>query len=229
LKKSRIEIGIQGLDDLIGGLPENSSTLVYGPPKTGKSVFCYEFALHGLKIDEPCLYLAADYDLRQLRQNLLSYDWSLEEDMEEENIYLIDAISNLAGAKKPDTDNYKNSSVQDPTDLMVKIGLGTRFLYQHPKNFRAVLDSLTTLFAFNPDKMVLRLLNAYIRRIKEASGTAIISYTEGITDTEIENILKTSMDNIFHFDGKRIFIEAMMDFESMKIPYSLTENGIWVE
>ncbi len=49
-----IESGIPGFDELTrsdtgtGGIPENSSTLIYGPPKTGKTIFCNQFAYKGL-------------------------------------------------------------------------------------------------------------------------------------------------------------------------------------
>jgi KaiC/GvpD/RAD55 family RecA-like ATPase len=221
-----LEVGIKGWDDLVGGLPENTSTLVYGPPKSGKSIFCYQFALNGLMLDEPCLYVATDYDLRLLRQILSCFNWSVDEYLKEDKMYLVDAISSLAGAKVNPTENYKTTSVQDPTDLMVKIGLGARFLYPKTKNFRAVLDSLTTLFAFNPDMMVLRLLSAYIRRIKEAGGTSVTCYTEGIAIEQIENQLKATMDNIIRFDGDKIYIEAIMGGEKISVPYNITSEGI---
>ena len=49
-----IESGIPGFDELTiseiseGGIPEKSTTLIYGPPKTGKSIFCNQFTYHGL-------------------------------------------------------------------------------------------------------------------------------------------------------------------------------------
>jgi KaiC/GvpD/RAD55 family RecA-like ATPase len=221
-----IESGISHFDEMIGGLPLNSSTLVYGPPKTGKSVFCYEFALKGLKLGEPCLYLAADYDIRLLRQTLSSFNWELDDYFAQGKVYMIDAISTLAGAHVDNTENYKTSSVQDPTDLMVKIGLGTRFLYSQNTNFRAIFDSLNTMFAFNPDMMVLRLLGAYVRRIKEAKGTSLICYTEGIASSQVENQLKSNMDNILYFDGENIYIESMLGIDQTHIPYIVTENGL---
>jgi len=45
----RIESGIPGFDELTssndgtGGIPENTATLIYGPPKTGKSIFTNQF------------------------------------------------------------------------------------------------------------------------------------------------------------------------------------------
>lgn len=51
-----VESGIPGLDELLrssgdydlGGIPRNSSTLVYGPPKVGKSIFVINLLTMGL-------------------------------------------------------------------------------------------------------------------------------------------------------------------------------------
>ena len=64
---------------------------------------------------------------------------------------------------------------------MVKVGIGTRSVYKKSNHFKSVLDSLNTLFAFNPEQMVIRVLKAYLRRISEAGGTGLITYTEGVT------------------------------------------------
>ncbi len=49
-----IESGIPGFEELTrsnegtGGIPENTATLVYGPAKTGKSIFANQFTYQGL-------------------------------------------------------------------------------------------------------------------------------------------------------------------------------------
>lgn len=64
------ESGIPGLDEFLAsagftdGFPENTTTLIYGPPKVGKSIFCYQFAYHGMSINEPCLYVTADEGMK---------------------------------------------------------------------------------------------------------------------------------------------------------------------
>ena len=91
--------------------------------------------------------------------------------------------------------NIVYSSVSNPADLMVKVCIGTRNVYRTSNNFRSILDSLNTLFAFNPDQRVIRILKAYQRRITEAGGTVLIAYTEGITDPKTETELKSLFKN----------------------------------
>lgn len=227
----RIPSGITGFDALtagdgIGGIPENTVTLVYGPPKSGKSIFCYQFMYNGLLQGEPCLYITTDYGIKQFQQNTNDFGWELDNYFQDETLYLIDAISSVSGSKIMETDTYLSSSVHNPTDIMVKLGVGTRFISQKSPRFRSVLDSLTTLMAFNQELLIVRVLTAYIMRIKEAGGTAIVTYTEGSADSKVETMLKSIVDNIIKLDGNEITIEAMVGTGKKKTNYSITDQGI---
>jgi KaiC/GvpD/RAD55 family RecA-like ATPase len=227
----RIPSGIPGFDvltagDSVGGIPENTVTLVYGPPKVGKSIFCYHFMYNGLLQGEPCLYVTADYGLKQFQQNTRDFGWELDNYFQDETLYLIDAISSVSGSKIMDTPTYLSSSVHNPTDIMVKLGVGSRFITQKSDRFRSVLDSLTTLMAFNQEMLIVRVLTAYIMRIKEAGGTAIVTYTEGSADSKVETMLKAIVDNVIHLDGEKITIEAMVGTGKKKSSYEITEKGI---
>jgi KaiC/GvpD/RAD55 family RecA-like ATPase len=227
----RIPSGIQGFDiltagDGVGGIPENTVTLVYGPPKVGKSIFCYQFMYNGLLQGEPCLYITADYGLKQFQQSTRDFGLELDNYFQDETLYLIDAISSVSGTKIMDTPTYLSSSVHNPTDIMVKLGVGTRFISQKSPRFRSILDSLTTLMAFNQEMLIVRVLTAYIMRIKESGGTAVVTYTEGSADSKVETMLKAIVDNIIHLDGQKISIEAMVGTGKKKSSYEITDNGI---
>ena len=233
-----IESGIPGFDELTvseiteGGIPGKSTTLLYGPPKTGKSIFCNQFAYHGLLNGEPCLYVTVDYGIKQLQSNMMDFQWFIMNYIQNQTIYIIDGISQLSGAKLEDTYNIKTSSVGNPADMMVKVGIGTRSVYRKSNHFRSILDSLNTLIAFNPDQMVIRVLKAYIRRISEAGGTGIIAYTEGVTDPETENELKSLFDNTIRLDGQYIQIKSHLEdveeINKFESTYSITDKGLVV-
>ena len=133
--------GIPGFDALIGeeglGISEDSVALIYGPPKVGKSIFCYQFMYNGLQQSEPCLYITADYGIKQLQQRTMDFNWFLQSHIQNQNLYIIDLISKLSGAKLEESATYKISSLQNPTDMMVKVGIGTRFLFQKSPKFRS--------------------------------------------------------------------------------------------
>jgi KaiC/GvpD/RAD55 family RecA-like ATPase len=234
-----IESGIPGFDELTvseitkGGIPEKSSTLIYGPPKTGKSIFCNQFTYHGLLNLEPCLYVTTDHGFKQVQNNMMEFQWFIQNYIQNQSLYIIDGISQLSGKKIEDTNNIKSSFVRNSSDMMVKIGIGTRFVYKKSNHFRSTLDSLNTLFAFNPQQMVIRVLNAYLRRITEAGGTSIVAYTEGIINPNTENMLKSLFDNTIKLDGQNIQIKSHFEEEeeliNYKSTYKITNKGIVVK
>jgi len=63
----RVPIGVPKLDELLGGgLPKRSTTLVSGPPGSGKLILCYNFLYTGVKRGEKCLFLTLDKQVEGL-------------------------------------------------------------------------------------------------------------------------------------------------------------------
>jgi KaiC/GvpD/RAD55 family RecA-like ATPase len=51
MDKKRIPTGIPGLDPMIeGGFPVGKSYLVTGEPGSGKTIFCMQYILQGLRL-----------------------------------------------------------------------------------------------------------------------------------------------------------------------------------
>jgi KaiC/GvpD/RAD55 family RecA-like ATPase len=234
-----IESGIPGFDNLTtikessGGIFDHTTTLVYGPPKTGKTIFCNQFTYHGLLNGEPCLYVTADQGIKQLQNNMMGFDWYIQKYIQNESLYIIDGISQLGGLKIEETNNLKSTTVGNPADMMVKVGIGSRFVYRKSSHFRSVLDSVNTLFAFNQQKLVIRVLNAYIRRISEAGGAGMLTFTEGVTDPATEKELISIFDNSIWLDGEYITVKSQIgeeeDLNEFKSTYSITDKGIVID
>jgi hypothetical protein len=78
--------------------------------------------------------------------------------------------------------------------------------------------------------MVIRVLKAYLRRIREARGSGIIAYTEGVADLETENILKSLFDNVIRLDGKNIHFEFLSEeddkIHNYEATYTITDKGL---
>lgn len=231
----RIKSGIQGLDEFIGGgIPENTITLLYGPPKTGKSIFCYQFMYQGLIDQEPCLYLMSDYTLDQLSQRMMGFNWFIENYIQDKMLFVVDTASRLSMEVPRETYTYKVSSPQNPTDMMVKVNEGIKFTCQRSARFRAILDSLTSLFIYNPPLLIIRVLKMYIQRIKKAGGTGIITYAAGSMDKNIETMLKNSADNIIYLSQSQtgryeITMEAMVGTGPKKAAFLIANNGIAIK
>lgn len=230
-----IKSGIPGFDYLssnksgFGGIPENTATLIYGPPKTGKSLFSYQFAYQGLLSDEPSLYLLTDYNINQLVDNLMDLYPNLDEFVKRKMLYIIDAHKNHFKESIKETDVYKSTTIDNPTEIMIKLKSTIPVLFNKYSRFRFILDSIDTLFSHNDDMLIIRVLKAYILRIKEASGTPIITYTEGSTNLRCETLLKSFFDNIIVLDGEYLTIEAMNGNSKRSSPYVLTDNLIAIK
>ena len=228
----RIESGIPGFDELTssndkkGGIPENTSTLIYGPSKTGKSIFTNQFAYQGLTNEEPCLYITTDNGYKQFKTIMDEFNWPIEKYLDDNSLYLIDTISDVSAGKPSQSESFIQSYINNPTDIMVKVGSGVNYIYKNNPRFRSVIDSATTLLAYNENMLIIRVIKAYLMRVNEAGGTPIISYTQDSADSIIETMLKSMVDNIIRVDGEEIYIEAMKGIGKRSKPYQITDNGI---
>jgi KaiC/GvpD/RAD55 family RecA-like ATPase len=228
----RIESGIPEFDELtlsesgMGGIPENSSTLIYGPPKTGKSIFSYQFTYQGLSNDEPCLYITTDQGLNQLKNNMFDFQMPIEKYIEDKTLFIIDTTSNISEGMQTKTETIVSSDINNPTDIMVKVGSGVKYICKKYPRFRSVLDSSTTLLAYNDTMLILRVLKAYLMRVNGVGGTPIITYTENSADIMIETMLKSMVDNIIKLDGKTVIVEAMNGIGKRSAKYKIKDHGI---
>jgi len=227
-----IESGISGFDkltssdDKMGGIPENTSTLIYGPSKTGKSIFSNQFTYHGLLNGEPCLYITTDEGLKQFEANMSYFEWPINKYLKDKSLYLIDTITDISDGKPHESENIVYSHINNPTDIMVKVGSGVHYVYKNNPRFRSVVDSATTLLAYNDNMLIVRVLKAYLMRIYEAGGTPIITYTEDSADRIVETMLKSMVDNIIRLDGENLTVEAMKGIGKRNSPYQITDKGI---
>lgn len=55
-----VDIGVDGLENFIPGLPKGDAILVRGEPGTGKTILCLQFLHKGAKDGEKCLYITTE-------------------------------------------------------------------------------------------------------------------------------------------------------------------------
>ncbi len=228
----RIESGIAGFDELTkpkqgtGGIPENTSTLIYGPTKTGKSIFANQFTYHGLENSEPSLYITNDRGYKQFKINMEEFNWPITKYLEDNSLYLIDTVSDSSERKISESKTFIQSYINNPTDIMIKVGSAVNNIYENNSRFRSVIDSATSLFVYNENMLIIRVLKSYLMRVNEAGGTPIIVYTQDSADRITETMLKSMVDNIIRFDGEELYVEAMKGIGKRSSPYQITDKGI---
>jgi circadian clock protein KaiC len=76
----QVPTGISGLDKMLnGGLPCNRTFLVCGGPGSGKTILGVQFLYYGaVELGEPGMYVSLDEDKDQLKEDLASFGWDID-------------------------------------------------------------------------------------------------------------------------------------------------------
>jgi len=75
----RIPTGISGLDKLMeGGFVKEGTVLVAGGTGTGKTIFCCQFLLEGLKRGEKCMYITLEESPEDIIEDVARFGWDLK-------------------------------------------------------------------------------------------------------------------------------------------------------
>jgi len=228
----RITSGIDELDKLImGGIPEGTTTMVYGSPKAGKSVFAYHFLNECIRLNEACLFVMADYVSQDLFLATSGFGWNIQKAFKENSLQLVDMSSTHSdiamSEQTPSTSSLRLVSLADPTDLMKQSGEVLRQFSQSGVKFRTVLDSLTPLFIYNPPMIVAKVLRQFAQRMKGGgSQGVIVTYTEGSVDSQSEVIIRSSVDNLVHLVGGELIVEGMLGTPKARASYEISNSGI---
>jgi class 3 adenylate cyclase/KaiC/GvpD/RAD55 family RecA-like ATPase len=228
----RVKSGIETLDNEIGGgLPEGTVTLVYGAPKSGKSVFAFHFLMQSVRSGEPCLFIMTDYVTEQLNKALSTFGWDISETRQRGLVELIDVTSTFL-EREVDTSSgsLKVVNAADLTGLMIALGTNTlKPLSERGPGFRVVLDSLTPLFIYNPPLVVAKFLRQFALKMRKAGAAGVVvTYVDGSVDPQSELIIKASVDNLIHLQDRELVVEGMLGTPKSRMAYQITTSGMKV-
>src|SRR5258708_11483162 len=84
--------GIEGFDLITGGgLPRNGTSLLFGGPGSGKTVFALQTMVNGARqFGEPGIFVAFEENSRQILANAASFGWNLPQ-LEKKQLFFFDA------------------------------------------------------------------------------------------------------------------------------------------
>lgn len=223
----KISTGFEKMDEkLNGGFPLGISILLQGPPGSGKSTFCQQFAWEGVKRDEACIYVTFNSSPEEIKSVAKNFGWILEE----EKVIFIDAYSWQIGKK----DGKYLVNPADLTNFTIKITKAARELEK--KNLkRVIFDSFSTMFLFVPKDLCLRFLSIITAKLKAFGTTQIIVIEEGMHDPVSITAMNTITDATIKFSSlgeiHRLEILRMRGIAGLPIGFNfrLTEKGIELE
>ena len=226
----RISSGIESLDAVtMGGIPESTVTMVYGPPKAGKSIFAYHFLAESIKKNEACIVITTDYGAEDLVRAMSGFNWSIQDALTHGGIQVISMTPVKSDVGKDAS--LRIVSLANPTELMIALGEILRMFAEQKVRFRAIWDSLTPLFIYNPPMLVAKILREYSSRMKKAGSVGVlVTLVQGSIDPQSETIIKASVDNLVNLrpEGKLV-VEGMFGTPRMAVEYAITNSGMEVK
>ncbi len=159
----RVSTGIPGLDELLeGGFVRGSTILLTGGTGTGKTTFCAQFILEGLKKNEPGVYITMEEDPEDIKTDLIRFGFDFDK-FEKKGLFKF---------------VYQNPfEVSDISGTVVDV-------INSVKAKRAVIDpvSLIGMYMKNPALLRKRLFEI-IQILKKTGATTLV--TSEILDNEI--------------------------------------------
>jgi KaiC/GvpD/RAD55 family RecA-like ATPase len=235
----QIPSGIAGLDTMLnGGLPSGRCVLICGGPGSGKTILCMQFLCYGAtQLDAPGLFVSLDEGVRQLREEMKSFGWKIEELETKGKLAVVDAspIRHLPGEVK-----VGDSWVGKRNFSMVSLIEVIRERVNMIEAKRVVVDPIITLMLQYPSGSERRTsILDLIEFLSSLNATSLI--TTELRSVALEREIRTE-EFLTHgvivlhsfVDSKEIVrgiqIEKMrgINHDNQIRPYKITEKGVEV-
>jgi KaiC domain protein len=221
----RIDLGIDGLDEMVqGGVPERSLLVTVGAAGTGKTTFGLQFLREGLRNGEKGVFITLEEDREAVLMAAEEKGWAFEEYVEEESLAVVDL----------DPIEMANSLASIRSDL-------PRLVREFDAE-RLVLDSVSLLEMMYDAQAERRTeVFDFTKSLQEAGVTTMLTSEASETNpyNSRHGIIEYLTDGVFVLQYVRTeFRETRLAVEIQKIrnanhsretkPYEITGDGISV-
>lgn len=221
----RLNLGIQGLDDMIqGGVPERSLLVVMGSAGTGKTTFGLQFLQQGIEEGEKSIFITLEENKEAVVQAATEKGWPFDEYIEDDKLAIVDL---------------------DPIEMANSLGSIRGDLPRLVDEFdaqRLVLDSVSLLEMMYDNQAERRTeVFDFTRALKKAGVTTMLTSeaSESNPYASRHGIIEYLTDGVFVLQYVRSeFRETRLAVEIQKIrnanhsretkPYEITSDGISV-
>jgi circadian clock protein KaiC len=185
-----IDIGLDGLEDFIPGLPKGDAILVRGEPGTGKTILCLQFLYRGAKNGEKCLYITTE-ETPETVMRTGSELWSdFPKLIRDRKIQIVNMSITASYASE--------YCLVDKAEAMkmVEKGLATQ-----PGATRIVIDSLSSLERRLSDSNEFREVFMKLLLETKGKGATVLLTAEGIPMTP--GISEYLVDHLIYLDYRK--------------------------
>jgi circadian clock protein KaiC len=176
-----VSTGIRGLDDvLMGGLPANRVYLLEGNPGSGKTSLAIKFLLEGVRLKEPCLYVALSESISEIESVADSHGW----DLTGVEIFELASEQELDGDAQNTFFYSSEIELGETNEVIMKAIERVR-----PK--RVVFDSLSELKLLAQDPMKFRRQVMALKRffLKQGATVLLLDDKTASSDLELQSIV----------------------------------------
>jgi KaiC domain protein len=221
----RVDLGIEGLDEMVlGGVPERSLLVAIGAAGTGKTTFGLQFLHQGLENGEKGVYITLEEDREAVLRAAEEKGWPFEEYVDDDLLAVVDL----------DPIEMANSLASIRNDL-------PRLVREFDAE-RLVLDSVSLLEMMYDDQAERRTeVFDFTKSLKDAGVTTMLTSeaSENNPYSSRHGIIEYLTDGVFVLQYVRSeFRETRLAVEIQKIrnanhsretkPYEITNEGISV-
>lgn len=220
--EGRLRTGVKGLDSLMGGgVPQGSTTLLVGPPGSGKSTMGLQFLYEGLTHGQPAILAYTHEPLNLIIRTMKSFGWSPTD-----KLTAIDCYS-WKGGSSPEAP-YQARSMMDLslviTELAKKLqltpGVGARF----------VLDSLSDFLLYGDPESAVKYLGVIKSKLVEVGITSFILVEEGLHEVRaiasVEYIVDGTIKMKSDEAGRQLIVSRMVatPLPVRWVPFKITKG-----
>jgi KaiC/GvpD/RAD55 family RecA-like ATPase len=175
----QIPTGIKGMDEVLqGGLPKGRIILVVGSPGSGKTTFATQFLAGGAKLGEPGLYVSLDEKPEQVKADLSSFNWDLEQLEREGKLTFIDASQLRRPRIATASDNPRVSVSLLPELTLPALARTIKKVTMEEGTKRIVVDPITSLMLRYPEEPKRRRALLLFFDALESTGCSVLVTTE---------------------------------------------------
>lgn len=225
----KLPTGIPSFDVIAkGGLPQNRTTLVSGTAGSGKTVFAMQFLAAGiLDSDESGVFVTFEESAADIRKNMQSFGWRLEEWERHGKLAFVDA------SPDPDIEVIESGSF-DLGALLARVQHAVRKVGAS----RVSVDSLGAVFSqFSDQSIVRRELFRIASALKAMGVTAVLTAERtndygpvarfGVEEFIADNVM--ILRNVLDGENRRRTIEILKfrgtDHQKGEVPFTIVPDG----
>jgi KaiC/GvpD/RAD55 family RecA-like ATPase len=201
-----------------GGLPESTSTLLYGPPGSWKHILCLQFIAEGLQSGDHGIMVISNESVDDARESLseVGVNFSQLSDNQKHCLRYVDCYSwRTIDVPYPEVLGDVVRTSMDINHIPMAIATATEsFSGDH---LRLSVDLLSPLLMSSPPQSVYRLASLIVAKLKESKSTSLFILEEGMHDQQTVSSLQQLLDSVILFRnvekngfiGKEICISKM--------------------